>query len=742
MAAPVIQRYLIALDRHKWAGIAGFLMVMGLSGVAAMQPKPPTSFVASGLLAYSSPPVTLSQTGTALQEQGRSLTADMLLSDSVVNTVAQAVGVDPIDLRQQAEVVVNPEAEASRDRDEEDSAGYQARVRYRDQEATQAQAVAARLMDAIVEQSRQFNTQQLNSIASNLQQLRSQVGQELQQAERNLEQYVRQQAPAVQAAQEGDVLGAITGGQAQQRQIRLTIAGIDAQIRSLQGRLGLNPDQAYASSALSADPIIANLRAEIYQTESQMQVLAPDLRPQHPTMTQLRNQKQAYEQLLQQRVAEVIGGNQQAAPLRSAGQIRQNSSLDPARQQLANTLVNLQTQRDTLQQQLTTLQQAEGQLRQQYANIPNRQLQQSRLQQEVALKRTFYDQIQARLADVTLAEKETVGSLVVLQPVRTELSEAAGPSGTMILLVGGFVGLLVGGGLVLLLDSLDATFHTLQDLQTSLRQQEVPVLGLLPLLPDRQALPERSRAALPERSHLTPQPIHTDLPLVTPDSPYIEPFDRCRSNLRRATGSKFPKLVILTSTIAAEGKTVSAYNLAIASAYAGKRTLLIEADLRSPSHAEVLKVTPDPEAAIDPLRYYGHLSDCIRLVPDIENLYLLPSPGVQRQASAILESSEMRRLLDDSRGRFDLVILDTPALSRYNDALLLEPYVDGLVLVTRPGYTEESLLTEAIEQFTESEDIQFLGAVINGADIPMQPTFTPIEFGNIEPEREEMGSSN
>jgi uncharacterized protein involved in exopolysaccharide biosynthesis len=195
MAAPVIQRYLVALDRHKWAGIAGFLMVMGLSGVAAMQPKPPTSFVASGLLAYSSPPVTLSQTGTALQEQGRSLTAEVLLSDPVVNAVAQAVEVDPIELRQQAEVVVNPEAEASRDRNEADAAGYRVLVRYRDQDANQAQAIAGRLMETIVEQSRQFNTQQLNSIANNLQQLRSQVGQELQQAERNLEQYVRSKHP-------------------------------------------------------------------------------------------------------------------------------------------------------------------------------------------------------------------------------------------------------------------------------------------------------------------------------------------------------------------------------------------------------------------------------------------------------------------------------------------------------------------------------------------------------------------
>ncbi|WP_193884052.1 CpsD/CapB family tyrosine-protein kinase [Oculatella sp. LEGE 06141] len=212
-----------------------------------------------------------------------------------------------------------------------------------------------------------------------------------------------------------------------------------------------------------------------------------------------------------------------------------------------------------------------------------------------------------------------------------------------------------------------------------------------------------------------------DLPLVTDaDSLYIEPYERFRGNLKRATGTKSLRVVLLTSTMNGEGKTISAYNLAIASAKAGKRTLLIEADLRSPSQAHTLKVTPDPAGAIEPLRYYGHLSDCIRLVPEIENLYILPSPGVQRQAAAILESTEMRHLLEDARGRFDLVILDTPALNRYNDALLLEPHTDGLVLVTRPGYTEEGLLNEAVEQFMESEDIQFLGAVINGADIPLQ----------------------
>ncbi|NJR66388.1 MAG: CpsD/CapB family tyrosine-protein kinase, partial [Leptolyngbyaceae cyanobacterium CRU_2_3] len=123
---------------------------------------------------------------------------------------------------------------------------------------------------------------------------------------------------------------------------------------------------------------------------------------------------------------------------------------------------------------------------------------------------------------------------------------------------------------------------------------------------------------------------------------------------------------------------------------------------------------------LEPLRYYGNLADCIRLVPEIENLYLVPSAGPQRQAAAILESSEMRRLFEDVRGRFDLVILDSPILNRYNDALLLEPYTDGLLLVTRPGFTEEGLLNEATQQFMESEDVQFLGAVVNDANIPIQ----------------------
>lgn len=92
-----------------------------------------------------------------------------------------------------------------------------------------------------------------------------------------------------------------------------------------------------------------------------------------------------------------------------------------------------------------------------------------------------------------------------------------------------------------------------------------------------------------------------------------------------------------------------------------------------------------------------------------------------QQTTAVLESNEIQLLLEFARSNFDLVILDTPALGFSNDALLLEPYSDGIVLVTRPQYTEKKLLAEAIAQLTDLE-LRLLGVIINGIDIPLPHT--------------------
>ncbi|MEH2448668.1 MAG: lipopolysaccharide biosynthesis [Nostoc sp.] len=693
MTPPIVKRYLIAFDKYKWIGLASFALIVAGSTVVAMQPEPPTSYIASAALTYSGPPVSFSATGTQIQQQGKELNEEVLLSNQIIATVAEKVDVKPNKLG--TSVVLSIPKKNPKTGELESSI---LQLKYVDTDAKRAIQVLAELMQAMIKLSSDINTGRLQAIIQKINDRTPQTKRELQIAEKKLEQYDRIERTAILAAENGSLLSAITASQNLQRQIQLTISGVDGQVRSIQSKLGLTVGQAYISSALSADPIIGNLRTQIYQSESQIALLRKDLRPEHPTMIQLLRQKQAAEELLQQRAAEVLGGDGTAAPLQgSVAGIRTQSSLDPARQQLANQMVALQTQGETLQQQLAQEIQQEALLRREYSLIPNKQLERSRLEQEVGLKKAIYDQMQAKLTDAKTAEVETTSSLSIARRPTVVVDAKPPKSVPITLAVGGFLGVLVGGGVIFILGALEGTFKTREDIRESLKQREVALLGELPLMPvddlDKEAVPV----------------------VLSADSPYLEFYEKFRSNLRRI-GGKTLKVVLITSTSSLEGKTASAYNLGIASARAGKRTLIIETDLRSPSRCTSLKVIPDPDASIEPLRYYANLSECIRLVPDVQNLYILPSPGPVRQSAAILESSEMRRLIEDVRERFDLVILDTSALSISNDPLLIQPYSDGIVLVARPHYTQENMLGEAIDQLVESE-LGLLGVIINGTDI-------------------------
>ncbi|MDH6062046.1 polysaccharide biosynthesis tyrosine autokinase [Chrysosporum bergii ANA360D] len=692
MAPPIVKRYLIAFEKYKWVGLSSFALVVAGSTIVATQPEPSPTYVADAALTYIRPPVSFSTTGSEIQQQGQELTREILLSDQIIEPVAAKVNVKPKTIGTNVGLRLPPRNETGQ------LVSSIIELKYQDTDPKRAQQILEELMQAMIKLSGDINTGRLNAIIEKINERIPQAKSELEAAEQKLEQYDRRERPAILAAENGSLLSAVTNSQNQQRTIKLTIAGINAQIQSLQAKLGLNVGQAYVSSALSADPIISNLRSQIYQVESQISLLSKDLRPENPTMIQLARQKQSIEELLQQRAAEVIGGNGTAAPLPgNVSGIRAQSNLDPARQQLANQMVALETQRETLKQQLAQQIEEEERLRQEYSKIPNKQLERSRLEQEVALKKAIYDQMQAKLTDSKAAEAETVSSLTVAR-IPQVVKNATKPQSVPITLgVGGFLGLLVGGGVIFLLGSLEGTFKTKEDIRDSLKQREVSLLGELPLMPvddlDREALPV----------------------ILSPDSAYLEFYEKFRSNLRRMGGNNF-KVLLITSTSRQEGKTVSAYNLGIASALAGKRTLIIETDLRSPSHASSLNVSPDLNAKLEPLGYYAKLNECIRLVPDVENLYIIPSPGPLRQSAAILESNEMRRLMEDVRERFDLVILDTSSLSLSNDPLLIQPYSDGIVLVTRPNLTQENMLVETIDQLVESE-LGLLGVIVNGADI-------------------------
>ncbi|MGB3508474.1 MAG: lipopolysaccharide biosynthesis [Microcoleaceae cyanobacterium] len=707
MTIPIVKRYLIALGLYKWVGVATVTVAVGVSGIVALQPIPEAEHSIAGILSYIRPPVLFSETGTKIQDQAQLVSAEQLLNDEVLERVASEMLLEKKELKK---AKINPDKNNK-------SLLY---VLYQDTDPEKGKEVVNELLKEIVQQSRKINTTYQRAIIEEVEKRLPPALEELKKAQKNLETFEREEEALLVTSRAAALPGAITGTRQQQTQIQLQLDGVEAQISSLEQQLGLNADQAYVAQALAADPIIARLRVQLFEIESQLNQLLLDFRDQYPPVVELRRQKQVVEQQLQQRAAEVLGGNGVAAPLRKVDQIRVDASLDPARQQLAQALIGLQTQREQLQRQLQTAIKTEKELQAEYATIPNKQLELTRFQEEVALKKVRVDKMRTILEDAEAAEAETISSLMIAQKANIlKKAEVVEQNMPLMLAIGGLAGIVVGGGLIFVLGMLSGKYYTWQEIKAALLEKDVPLLGLLP---DVMLL----------ESDLEEMPL-----LLESHSPYLEFYEKLRTKLQRQSNQPV-KVVLFSSAAKGEGKTFCAYNLAIAAARAGKRTLLMETDLRSRSRVKSLKIAPHPNSSVEPLRYYGDMNNCVQQVPEVENLYVVPSPGPVRQAGGTIESSEMQRLLENARYRFDFVVLDSPCVSQNNDALMLEPYTDGMIMVTRPYYTVSGVFAEALADLTEDDDEEelsksgpnLLGVVVNGAEIPVE---SPLEsFADLD----------
>lgn len=691
MTLPIIKRYLIALNQYKWLPFVIVTLTTSAAGLAGSKAPPPTKYLATGLLAYTAPPVIISEVGTEIINQGQQLGREQLLTSKIESVVLQKVQITSEQLRTNWGIY-QPEHDKNT-----------IRVYFRDLKPEVAETTVNIMMAEMVEQSRLMNTSRLRAIINEIEKRLPEITADLKESEQALEEYEKREGVSILATKSGALPEAITNNEHQQRQTVLQLEGVQAQIDNIEQQLGLEVEQAYIALSLAADPIIAQLRVQLYNIESQLQLLRKNFRDQHPNVIELIKQQQAAEEQLQQRASEVLGGNGVAAPLRNASQIRVDASLDPARQQLAQTLLNLSTQKETLERQLESLAITGQELREEFTTLPNKQQEYNRLAQQVGFRKTLYDTLQSKLLDAHAAVAETASSLIITQMAQISSEEPPQKNLLVLLAMGGVGGIGASAGLIFVLGMLNGKYLSGQEIRVALEERDIPLLEELPQI----------RGADADR-----------LPfLLSKRSPYLECYEQLRSRLI-CLGKQPPKVILITSAMAAEGKTLCAYNLAIAGARAGKRTLLIEADFRCGSQVEGVQMIVPPLARVEPLRYYGDLNECLRRVPGVENLSIIASPGPVTNPARILESSELERLLVDVRHRFDWVILDAPAISANNDVFILtSEHIDGVILVSRPHYTTTAIFTEVLEQLTEEDEEEenakrfpLLGVIINDVD--------------------------
>jgi capsular exopolysaccharide synthesis family protein len=256
------------------------------------------------------------------------------------------------------------------------------------------------------------------------------------------------------------------------------------------------------------------------------------------------------------------------------------------------------------------------------------------------------------------------------------------------LLIGLALGIVLGAGAAFAVESLD---RRLKDSDDVIAAVGLTVLGVVPF--DMPGEP------IPAETH--------------PMSVRAEAYRKVRTNLAFVTESGTPNSIIITSATSSEGKTSLAVNLAIASARAGQRVVLVDADLRRPMVQAVLRM-PEHPGLVDVLAGTTDLWDAIQL-SEISQFDVLTSGPVPSNPNELIGSAKMLETIQLLENEYEMVIIDTPPVLPVADALSLSVNVDGVVVVTRLGQTTRDRLRRAKEGLMNVH-ANILGIVPNGAN--------------------------
>jgi protein-tyrosine kinase len=191
----------------------------------------------------------------------------------------------------------------------------------------------------------------------------------------------------------------------------------------------------------------------------------------------------------------------------------------------------------------------------------------------------------------------------------------------------------------------------------------------------------------------------------------VEQFRRLAGSLHQAQITGQMKIVMITSAVPADGKTLTAINLALVlSESYRRRVLLIDADLRRPTMREVVDL-PDVSGLSEVLKAKrDEKLSVFRLTP---TLTLLPGGRPDPDPMSGLTSARMRRILEEAAARFDWVIVDAPPVGTVTDASLLSAMVDGALLVVRAGRTRYPPVQKAIDALGRD---RILGVILNSVE--------------------------
>jgi non-specific protein-tyrosine kinase len=303
-------------------------------------------------------------------------------------------------------------------------------------------------------------------------------------------------------------------------------------------------------------------------------------------------------------------------------------------------------------------------------------------------RRSLFD-IQSKRDDVTRQAALSGETVTIVEPA-IEPTEAIGPRVLLNTLIALALGALLMTALVFLIEYLDDTIKLPEDAS---RVTHLPALGSL----------VQYRGGNDDRELIT---------YTNPKSPFSEGYRTLRTNIQFSSPDRAIHKLMVTSASPGEGKSTTVANLAVVMAQTGKRTVLVDTDLRRPVLHQIFGLPNAVGVTTALLQPEGDDLTPYLQETEMENLWVMTSGVQPPNPSELLGSKRMAELIEELQKHGDILVFDTPPTLAVTDAAVLARLMDGVLLVVESAKTTEAAARRAAQELTKV-NANVLGVVVN-----------------------------
>ena len=331
------------------------------------------------------------------------------------------------------------------------------------------------------------------------------------------------------------------------------------------------------------------------------------------------------------------------------------------------------------------------------------------LKQKAETAKTLYTDFLQKTKQVDLEKLQKTPDISIAEPARIP-GGPIGPSRMRSVILAFLLSLGASIGLVFLLDHLDNTIKTVDDVSRYVR---LPALGVIPAIgPNGRRLylggAKQEKTASNSVGILSPKDAYKSAGSVA------EAYRMLRTSILLSAAGQPPKTILVTSSQPGEGKTTTTINTSICLSQLGATVLLIDADMRRPRVHKIFGI--DHRKGLS-----NYLSSDTSLKTVVQttkfpNLYVMPSGIVPPNSADLLSSEKFRLMLQKLSQHFDHILIDSPPINSVTDPVIISRQVDGVMLIVHGGKSSREMVVHSRQELA-NVGAKIFGVVLNNVNM-------------------------